>query len=39
LEEYMGAAAMEVGEEREERIDKIRVSLVPPFYTQMWLPG
>jgi hypothetical protein len=35
----MGAGAMEVGEEREERTDKIRVSLVPPIHSQMWLPG
>jgi hypothetical protein len=34
----MGAAAMEVGGEREERTDKIRISHVLPFYTQMWLP-
>jgi hypothetical protein len=39
LEEHMGATAMEVGEEREERTDKIRVSLVPPIYSQIWLLG
>jgi hypothetical protein len=36
---HLGAVAMEVGEEREEELSMVRVSLVPPIYSQIWSLG
>jgi hypothetical protein len=38
LEELKGAAAMEVGEEREEELKRIRVPLIPIFIPKFSRP-